>query len=203
MPDASHSRTMIGFDTMPAKSPSSLYDVLGLNPGASAQDVRQAWRRLAQQHHPDRSEASDSEAMALINQAYEVLSDADRRARYDSGRVRSAEPRRPGRVKLPADRTKARLAWAAAGTLVAASAAWALVKLLDEPAAAPPAPAATAGAAGADTQPGPVSPPPDAEQAADPPLRLIPADRIEARPPAPAAEPTATAQGATPGSRLP
>src|SRR5687768_18177229 len=76
-------RTVIGSAPMSAKSPPSLYDVLGLDPGASAQDVRQAWRRLAQQNHPDRGEGADSEAMVLINQAYEVLSDPDRRARYD------------------------------------------------------------------------------------------------------------------------
>lgn len=175
---------------MSAKSP-SLYDVLGLNPTASAQEVRQAWRRLAQQNHPDRGEAADSEAMALINQAYEVLSDPDRRARYDYG-TRPGEPRQPGRVELPGQRAKRRLAWGAAGSLVLASATWAFVQGLgksDAPSrpaesarADPTRPSARPAANRAPARPMPVQ---EAEPAADSPLRLIPASRIEDRPPAP------------------
>lgn len=192
---------------MSAKGPASLYDVLGLAPGASAQDVRQAWRRLAQQHHPDRGEVPDSEAMALINQAYDVLSDTDRRARYDFGRFRATEPRQPGRVRLPADRTKARLAWAAAATVVAASgAAWALMGLPDGPAADRPAPDPTR-AAGAAAQARPASPPrplPVQGQAAEePPLRLIPASRIEAREAARQPGPAPAERHAQSGERRP
>ncbi|HYD77980.1 J domain-containing protein [Ramlibacter sp.] len=177
---------------MSAKGPASLYDVLGLSPAASAQDVRQAWRRLAQQHHPDRSDTADSEAMALINQAYEVLSDADRRARYDFGRTRSTEPRQPGRVRLPADRTKARLAWGAAIAVATAfAAAWALVGRSDrtaspaEAAVAPDVPARPARPASPRAVPQQAAGPVDTE----PPLRLIPATRIEARRVAPDAGP--------------
>lgn len=181
---------------MSAKGPASLYDVLGLSPAASAQDVRQAWRRLARQHHPDRGDAPDSEAMALINQAYEVLSDADRRARYDFGRVRAAEPRQPGRVRLPADRTKARLAWGAAIAVAAASAAaWALVATTGETVATSPAPEAAL-ASGTLAPPLRALPVPDAGKAAsDPPLRLIAATRIEARRVAPDARSAPSADG--------
>ena len=177
---------------MSAKSPPSLYDVLGLDPGASAQDVRQAWRRLAQQNHPDRGEGADSEAMVLINQAYEVLSDPDRRARYDHGQMRPSEPRQPGRVELPGQRAKKRLIWGAAGTLVLAGATWAIVHGLGKAdAPSPPVdgvradstrPAARAAAIRSPARPMPVL---EAGQAADAPLRLIPASRIEEPPPAP------------------
>ncbi|WP_332814971.1 J domain-containing protein [Ramlibacter sp.] len=172
---------------MSAKGQPSLYDVLGLAPGASAQDVRQAWRRLAQQHHPDRGEAADTEAMALINQAYEVLSDPDRRARYDHGRTRPSEPRQPGRVELPGDRAKVRLAWAAAGLLAVASAAWALVQGLGPGQSDAPLRAAD-GASTASARPQALpaavhAPKPlpvqDAQPGAESPLRLIPARRLE------------------------
>ena len=54
------------------------YDALQLPRGASADDVRAAYRRLAREHHPDRAGA-DGVAMTRINQAYEVLSDPERR----------------------------------------------------------------------------------------------------------------------------
>ncbi|WBY02303.1 J domain-containing protein [Ramlibacter tataouinensis] len=173
---------------MSGKSPPSLYDVLGLNPGASDQDVRQAWRRLAQQHHPDRGDAADSEAMALINQAYEVLSDRQRRARYDHGRQPPGEPRRPGRVTLPGDRLRLRLLWAATALLLVAVGAGFLARYpLDRGTAAGSSPAQRAdGPAGVGPRPGQPAaaaalPIRDADPAADAPLRLIPASRLEAR----------------------
>lgn len=62
--------------------PDTHYDALQVGPDASADQVRQAYRRLAQQHHPDRSE-DDGAAMARVNQAYEVLSDPHLRSEYD------------------------------------------------------------------------------------------------------------------------
>jgi len=60
------------------------YDILELRPIASAQKIKRAYRYLARKHHPDR--AVDSLApgrMTEINEAYEVLSDIDRRLKYD------------------------------------------------------------------------------------------------------------------------
>mmetsp|Transcript_26721 Transcript_26721/g.50224 ORF Transcript_26721/g.50224 Transcript_26721/m.50224 type:complete len:385 (+) Transcript_26721:54-1208(+) len=65
-----------------------LYAVLGLAPDAPAEEVKQAYRRLALQHHPDKCQDSarlaEAEALfARIAFAYEVLGDAQRRKRYD------------------------------------------------------------------------------------------------------------------------
>ena len=61
------------------------YEVLGLDRGASADDVKKAYRRLAMKHHPDRN-AGDDAAEAKFkeaSEAYEVLSDAEKRQAYD------------------------------------------------------------------------------------------------------------------------
>ncbi|MGH2614187.1 MAG: molecular chaperone DnaJ [Thermomicrobiales bacterium] len=60
------------------------YQVLELNRSASPDDVRRAFRRLARQYHPDRNPSADAEErFKEINEAYEVLSDTNRRASYD------------------------------------------------------------------------------------------------------------------------
>jgi molecular chaperone DnaJ len=65
------------------------YDTLRVPPSASDAQVREAYRRLARDHHPDRLAAGGSEAgsvsMSAINEAYRVLSDPARRAVYDAG----------------------------------------------------------------------------------------------------------------------
>ncbi len=65
--------------------PRDLYEVLGVTKSASADDVKKAYRKLAQKFHPDRN-PGDKEAEAKfkeVSTAYEVLSDADKRAKYD------------------------------------------------------------------------------------------------------------------------
>ncbi len=60
------------------------YDILGISRSATADDIRRAHRKLALAHHPDRSKAKDAPAkFAEIQQAYEVLSDDDKRKQYD------------------------------------------------------------------------------------------------------------------------
>jgi molecular chaperone DnaJ len=60
------------------------YDVLGVPRNASADDVKKAFRKLAMQYHPDRNREDGAEArFKEINEAYEVLSDPERRAMYD------------------------------------------------------------------------------------------------------------------------
>ena len=60
------------------------YELLGVPRNATADQIRSAYRKLARQHHPDTSETSDGgERFKQITEAYEVLSDAERRQRYD------------------------------------------------------------------------------------------------------------------------
>ena len=60
------------------------YDVLGVERGASEEEIRRAFRRLARQYHPDVNKDSDAEMrFKEINEAYEVLSDAEKRRSYD------------------------------------------------------------------------------------------------------------------------
>ncbi|MBE3638958.1 molecular chaperone DnaJ [Mangrovicoccus algicola] len=61
------------------------YDVLGVARGASAEEIKKAYRKKAKEHHPDRNaDNPDSEArFKEANEAYEVLKDADKKAAYD------------------------------------------------------------------------------------------------------------------------
>ena len=64
--------------------PRDYYEVLGVSQGADEREIKTAFRRLARQYHPDVSQEDDAEAkFKEINEAYEVLSDDDKRARYD------------------------------------------------------------------------------------------------------------------------
>ncbi len=57
------------------------YDTLGVKKDASADDIKKAFRRLARKHHPDKG--GDEEKFKDVNEAYEVLSDTEKRAQYD------------------------------------------------------------------------------------------------------------------------
>lgn len=61
------------------------YEVLGVARESGADDIRKAYRKLALQHHPDRNpgDKDAEERFKTINQAYEVLSNPEKRARYD------------------------------------------------------------------------------------------------------------------------
>ena len=60
------------------------YGVLGVAPEASAEELKRARRKLARKYHPDLSKEPDAgERMKEINEAYDVLSDAQKRAAYD------------------------------------------------------------------------------------------------------------------------
>ena len=60
------------------------YEVLGLSKGASEDDIKKAYRKLAKKYHPDINKAADAEEkFKEINEAYEVLSDPQKKATYD------------------------------------------------------------------------------------------------------------------------
>lgn len=61
------------------------YRILGVNRNASAEEIRRAYRKLAMQYHPDRNPGNKEaeEKFKEINEAYQVLSDPQKRAHYD------------------------------------------------------------------------------------------------------------------------
>ncbi|MBI5409929.1 MAG: molecular chaperone DnaJ [Nitrospirae bacterium] len=75
------------------------YEILGVNREASAEEIKKAYRRLARKHHPDLN-PGDKNAEKMfkeINEAYEVLSDAKKRAGYDQfGKAAFEEGAGPG-----------------------------------------------------------------------------------------------------------
>src|SRR3989304_5620318 len=60
------------------------YDILGVPRSATPEEGKKAFRRLAMKYHPDRNKSGDAhDRFKAINEAYEVLSDPERRAMYD------------------------------------------------------------------------------------------------------------------------
>ncbi|MDY6084690.1 MAG: molecular chaperone DnaJ [Dialister sp.] len=62
------------------------YDILGVSKSASDDDIKRAYRKLARKYHPDMNKNNPKEAeekFKEVNEAYHVLSDADKRAQYD------------------------------------------------------------------------------------------------------------------------
>ena len=66
-----------------------LYQQLGIKRGASEAEIKKAYRSLAKQLHPDRNKDNPkaAERFAKVTQAYDLLSDKDKRARYDRGEI--------------------------------------------------------------------------------------------------------------------
>src|SRR5262249_61827306 len=65
--------------------PRDYYEVLGVQRGAAEEEIKRAYRKLARQYHPDRNpgDKQAAETFKEIQDAYEVLSDKNKRARYD------------------------------------------------------------------------------------------------------------------------
>ncbi|VAI93527.1 unnamed protein product [Triticum turgidum subsp. durum] len=75
------------------------YEVLGLGAGASREEIKAAYRRLARDVHPDTAGGGGDEDFIRLHAAYATLADLDERARYDrdvAGRAAGTMMRRAG-----------------------------------------------------------------------------------------------------------
>ena len=75
-----------------------LYSTLGVMRGASETDIKKAYRKLAKELHPDRNKDNPkaSERFSKVTQAYDILTDKDKRAQYDRGEIDDdGNPRAP------------------------------------------------------------------------------------------------------------
>ena len=77
-----------------AENKRDYYEVLGVKKDASADEIKKAYRKLAMKYHPDQN-AGDAEAEAKfkeVGEAYKILSDDDKRARYDQYGFAGVDP---------------------------------------------------------------------------------------------------------------
>ncbi len=77
-----------------AENKRDYYEVLGVQKGASADDIKKSYRKLAMKYHPDRNPDNKEaeEKFKEAAEAYEVLSDDDKRARYDQFGFAGVDP---------------------------------------------------------------------------------------------------------------
>jgi len=73
---------------------SSLYDTLGVSKGASADEIKKAYRKLAREYHPDRNpgDLSAEDKFKEVQHAYDVLSDDEKRKAYDRFGAQNGRP---------------------------------------------------------------------------------------------------------------
>jgi hypothetical protein len=73
--------------------PPDLYEVLQVSSTADAETIDRVFRHLAKRYHPDNAESGDTDRFTRVMQAFELLSDPEQRARYDSGRDQALRAR--------------------------------------------------------------------------------------------------------------
>ncbi|QFU16879.1 DnaJ C-terminal domain-containing protein [Microvirga thermotolerans] len=79
-----------------AESP---YELLGVKPNASADEIQKAYRKLAKKYHPDLNpgDRTAEDRFKAISAAYDLLSDPEKRARFDRGEIDASGAERPQR----------------------------------------------------------------------------------------------------------
>lgn len=66
------------------------YEVLGLSANATLAEIKTTYRKMASQYHPDKNSAAEAPAkFRQVQEAYETLSDVEKRKTYDENRRRS------------------------------------------------------------------------------------------------------------------
>ena len=74
------------------------YEILGIDKSASADDIKRAFRQMAKKYHPDANpgDKAAEEKFKEVNEAYSILSDPDKKARYDSYGYAGVDPNAAG-----------------------------------------------------------------------------------------------------------
>lgn len=77
-----------------AENKRDYYEVLGVDKSASAEDIKKAYRKMAMKYHPDRNpgDKAAEEKFKEVGEAYEVLSNEDKKARYDQYGFAGVDP---------------------------------------------------------------------------------------------------------------
>ena len=107
----------------------TLYEILMLHPSATVEVINAVYRQLAKQHHPDHAGPDGQRRMAQINEAFAILSDPGKRARYDEITGVSAEGEDAGNPRPSAP---------GATNLKYEAGAWSVREPVERPPAPPP-----------------------------------------------------------------
>jgi curved DNA-binding protein len=78
---------------MPTDQTTDYYEILQISPNAEPETVHRVYRLLAQRFHPDNTETGNDIQFRVLTEAYQVLSDPERRAKYDVQHTRITQDR--------------------------------------------------------------------------------------------------------------